>query len=61
MTYQDRLRFSERLKLLTPRELGEIVEMISKENTEAFRYVEKDRAHIVVDNIGNDLFYRLVA
>lgn len=22
--------------------------------------MEKDRAHIVVDNIGNDLFYRLI-
>ena len=59
VTYQDRMRFSERLKQLSPAELGVVVSMIQEES-EALRFVDKDRAHIVVDNISNELFYRLL-
>jgi hypothetical protein len=59
VTYQEKLRFSQRIKNLSQEELGSVVDMIRSFCPDAFRELEKDRAQIIVDNLDSDSFQKV--
>lgn len=59
VTYQEKLRFSQRIKNLSQEDLGRVVEMIRNLCPDAFRELEKDRAQVIVDNLDPDSFQRV--
>lgn len=59
VTYQEKLRFSQRIKNLSQEELGSVVDMIRSLCPDAFRELEKDRAQIIVDNLDSDSFQKV--
>jgi hypothetical protein len=51
VTYQDRVRFAEKLRKMTPDQLGEVTSMLQRVCPPAFQEVDDEKAQILVDNI----------
>ena len=58
--YQEKIRFTDRLKVLKPEELGQLVQKIVEICPLAFREVEGQKAQILVDNMDVFSFKQVV-
>lgn len=49
--YHEKMKFQEKLKHLSPEDLGHVVDVIMKKCPEAFREEDNDNAQLHLDNI----------
>eukprot|EP01016_Furgasonia_blochmanni_P018387 TRINITY_DN2089_c0_g1_i2.p1 TRINITY_DN2089_c0_g1~~TRINITY_DN2089_c0_g1_i2.p1 ORF type:complete len:260 (+),score=43.15 TRINITY_DN2089_c0_g1_i2:80-859(+) len=59
VSYQDKVKLSQKAKKLTQEQLGQVVKIIQEECSNAFKEVEKDRYQILVDNLNKDTFNKI--
>lgn len=59
VTYQEKVRFSQRIKTLTQEDLGKIVQMIQAQCPDAFKELEGGKAQILVDNMDLEAFQKI--
>ena len=59
VTYQEKIRFTQRMKLLTQEDLAKIVQMIQGSCQDAFKETGEGKAQILVDNIDVESFQKI--
>lgn len=59
VTYHEKMKFQEKLKHLSPEDLGQLVDVVIRKCPEAFEAVDNDNAQLILDNIDQPLFNEL--
>jgi len=59
VTHQEKQKLTNKVKLLSQEQLGNIVKIIQEECPNAWKEVEKDKYQILVDNIKKDTFQKI--
>jgi hypothetical protein len=54
--YHEKMRFQEKLKHLSPEDLGQVVDLIMKKCPEAVQEDDNDNAQLLLDNIDGATF-----
>jgi len=59
ITYQEKIKLTQKVKGLTQEQLGNIVKIIQEECPSAWKEVEKDKYQILVDNLKKETFIKI--
>lgn len=59
VTYHEKMKFQEKLKHLSPEDLGKVVDVIIRKCPDAFEEQDNDNAQLFLDNIDIALFEEL--
>lgn len=56
VTYHEKMKFQEKLKHLSPEDLGQVVDVVMRKCPEAFEVQDNDNAQLFLDSIDLPLF-----
>lgn len=59
VTYHEKMKFQEKLRHLSPEDLGQLVDVVIRKCPDAFELVDNDNAQLLLDNIELPLFNEL--